>query len=63
MSIADFKLAVLSLEFSDREIEQLFLKIKIKSERVIEELVEILGVHRPQLLKRLTSKYCSPGAD
>ncbi|MDP3726519.1 MAG: hypothetical protein Q8R36_04975 [bacterium] len=59
MTLQDFKLAVLALnDFSDAEVENLFLDLEIKSKDDIGEAVGIMGVHRPELLEKLNQKYC-----
>ena len=63
MTIERFKLAVLGLdEFSDLEIEKLFLNLEVNSEEDIREAVGILQVHRPQVIEHLTFRYCHPTA-
>ena len=64
VTLGQFRLAVLGLDdFSDSEIEHLFLNLEVLSEKDISEAVGIIQVHRPELLKGLTAKYCrSPAA-
>lgn len=58
MDVTRFKLAVLSLDdFSDAEIEKLFLNLEVASEDDIREVVGIISVHRPKLLENLTAKH------
>ena len=58
VSIERFKLAVLDLdEFSDLEIEKLFLNLEVNSENDIREAIGILQVHRPQVIEHLTLRY------
>ena len=63
MIIERFKLAVLSIdEFSDLEIEKLFLNLEVNSEEDIHEAIGILQIHRPQVIEHLTFQYCHPNA-
>lgn len=58
MTVEKFKLAVLALDdFSDAEIEKLFLNLEITCENDISEAVGITSLHRPELVKNLTAKY------
>lgn len=43
--------------FTDAQVEQFFLDTKITQENDIEEIVQLLKTHRPELLKHLIDTY------
>ena len=54
-----FRLAAAALEdFSDIEIEKLFLALEISDERDISEVVRIIVFYRPELFKKITDQCC-----
>lgn len=63
MHVTQFKLAVLSIDdFSDINIERLFLNMEVTSENDIREAVGVISTHRPELLKNIASKHLSLSA-
>ena len=63
MFVQEFKLAVLALDdFSDAEVENLFLNLEVVSEDDIIEVVGIMECHRSALLKKITQKFCKGAA-
>ncbi len=55
--IQDFKLAVLSDEFTDEEIEQILHETEVKTENEIREVVSILREHCPELYEKIESDF------
>ena len=56
-ALEKFKLVALCTdEFSDEEVEDVFLDSKIENVEEIIEMVDILGTHRPNLFKKITSR-------
>lgn len=55
MTLENFKLAVLSGEFTDEEIKKLFLDVEIPGEADIREVVGVLERHRPNVLRDLSN--------
>lgn len=58
MTPAEFKLVALCPEeFSDQEIEKIFLDLEIQDEEELWESVKILEAYRPQIMHALTSRF------
>jgi len=50
------KLAAVSSEFSDQEVEQIFLNLQINNEDDITGAINILDKHRPKVIKSIVEK-------
>lgn len=54
--ILKFKLACKSPEFSEEDIEKLFLNYELSSEQELEEILKTLSQHRPKIYKKYEEK-------
>ena len=59
MTLKKLKLAAISQEFSDAEVEQFFLDLELSGAETIDEAFAILQRYRPEVLKKIALKHLS----
>lgn len=58
-SLERLKLAAASEEFSDREIEQIFLNISVNNKEELDEIVNLLAQYRPEVAQSILKRFLS----
>lgn len=59
MTLEKLKLAAISQEFSDAEVEEAFLDLSFSRPEELEEAFMLLNQHRPRLLDAIALKHLS----
>ena len=53
MNLVGLKLVIIGKDFSDREVEEIFLSTIVNSEDELKEITECLTKHRPEVAKKI----------
>ena len=57
VTLEQFKLVTISPEFTNGEVEKIFLDLEIVSEDDLQKVVDIIVAHRPKILEKLNSDF------